>query len=225
MEPVNNPVLRKYHDLRERGRFAYASDSIAAFAGFGANLRRRLNLSFPFGSARSRAQEIRETLADTPLELIWAGHEFPLHATVLEAEATSDLDPWLEDETWSDLQTGARTLLTGMTVAFDQLIADPSGAVILAARTIPDEILGVRLATQAIYRRQGLKPLPLDHILHSSQVRITRLPEELLERTGALRDFHAKIEALNADLERRPIEVTVLSVQLRQVYHFLNGHV
>lgn len=225
MEPVDNPVLHKYHDLRERGRLAYASDSITAFAGFGANLKRRLNLSFPFGSARSRAQEIRDTLADTPLELIWAGHEFPLHVTILEAEGTSDLNPWPEGEALSDLQMGAHALLMGTTVAFDQLIADPGGSVILAARTIPDEILGVRLATEAIYRRQGLKPLPLDHILHSSQARITRLPEELLERTEALRDFHAKIEALNTDLEQRPIEVTVFSVRLTQVYHFLNGHI
>lgn len=218
-----DPVLNKYADLRERGRTAYASGNVKPFGGFSPSLKRRVNLSFGFGTTAT--ERVGEMLANlkrgADIQLIGAGADFPLHASVLEAEAAEDLDPQTRDPSLEALRATTEDMLQGVAIRFDQLIADPGGSVILAARTIPNEVLAVRTVVAGGYERAHLKPLSLEHILHSTQARLTRLPEEEVARRAALLTFHARVEAQNARLEQDPIVMSIGRIRLSQVYAFL----
>ncbi len=218
-----DPVLKKYADLRERGLAAYANGTLKPFEGFSPRLKRRANLSFGFGAkATGRVGEILASLRqDVGIRLIGAGTDFPLHASILEAEAAKDLDPQIRDPTLEALRGAAQDMLQEVLIRFDQLIADPGGSVILAARTIPDEVLAARDVVASGYAQANLKPLSLEHILHSTQVRLTSLPEEEAGRRSALLAFHARIETLNARLEEDPVVVRIGRIRLSQAYAFL----
>ncbi len=215
--------IKKYADLRERGRTAYAYGTVKLFAGFPSSLKRRLNLSFGFGApATERVERVLACLKrSADVRLIGAKTDFPLHATILEAEAAEDLDPQAPAPSLKEVCAATGATLQGIVVRFDQLIADPGGSVILAARAIPKEVLTARTIVGEGYFRAGFKPLSLDHILHATQARLTQLPETEADRREALQAFHACVEAENARLEQDPIVVDIGRVRLSQVHAFL----
>ncbi|MDO8591182.1 MAG: hypothetical protein Q7R65_04380 [bacterium] len=221
----NHAVLQKYAGIRDAGRVAYQTGSVKAFPGFSESLKKRVCMMLRFNPEASRFIEALN------LELVWshpsfftflvAGRDFPLHATLLEGESSEEVTSF--SGALDSVRNCVVDELLGRKIVFDQFIADAGGSVILAATEIPEYVVKARMVVADYYTSEKLRVLPLDNILHSTQVRITRLPgDEEVERRG-LASFHRRVEEINARLERAPINARVESVGLAQAYAFLKS--
>ena len=217
---TTNPVTQKYAKIREGGRRAYQDGTVKNFAGFPESLKKRISMLLSFdaeSSSRIEAVPAKLVSDNRSYRFLVASRDFPLHTTLLEGEASVEVNVF--SDTLQKLRNDVSEDLLGQEVVFDQLIADAGGSIILAATEIPECVLDARMLIVESYQSEGLKVLPLDNILHSTQVRVVGFADD----AKLLSVFHHEIEETNSQLEQKPIVARIAEVALCQAYAFLNS--
>lgn len=214
-ENVSGPG-RKYIGIDHAGTQAlYQKGGISEFAGFPESLRDRLNVALKFTTESETL--LRERVIEPLLlignglgiEFILAGRDFPYHSTLLEG-LYEGKDPTKRQQKFK-AATNTEEIkrlkdLAGMRIAYKYLLID-KGNLLLTAIDIPDWVINTRSGLAVVYQNHGLKPLPLENILHISVARITRLPTE--DRSVKLREYKIKVSQLRHQISPNPIVLEV----------------
>lgn len=219
-----SPVIQKYLNNARAGWESSQDLSFSEFTGFPDDVRRRFNTSVCFSStsqdelASRLSVHIREKEGELGMRFALAGRDFPIHSTILELRSTGELAPDQEN----DLSIAVAAIpevqrLGGLSVNYDYLFIDKGGNIILAASTIPEEILAARQALAILGQKEGLESLPLTDILHISIARPSQLPN-----TKDYTEYY-RLRGLRPSFHREPLSMQVAHVNGQNAWDMLHG--
>ncbi|MBI3442667.1 MAG: hypothetical protein HY007_02785 [Candidatus Sungbacteria bacterium] len=141
-------------------------------------LRMRLNTSIGF--MNDSLAPVTLTLIfdnieqDTGVKFFLVGRDYPWHCTLQEGVA-AEPDLFFDAE-GVELVRRIEQVLSATTIVYSQLLID-CGNVLLNAAYVPDEIINARQQLSAYYEQRGIRPLPMEDILHCTLARIRTLPK------------------------------------------------
>ena len=176
---ANDLVVEKITSIRQSGKKAYEEGTVKLFTGFSENLKSRFNLSALI--TQKMGCDLTRYIIGIDNSFQTDGYlpvlDFPIHTTILEA-------------VWEAQEKDCAKLFAGMKkealpiakkagiteVMFSDIVLDGGGSVLLMADHIPDNILELRYTLTELYKKRGLRVLPMENILHSTLLRIRKLP-------------------------------------------------
>ena len=230
MKEFGGPIGQKYAKIDRAGREALKHEGeIKKFEGFGEGIKRKFSTAFLF-SVESE-QELQSRIL-APLEQIGneaginfylAGRDFPIHSTVEEGlyqgSEESEMNA-LFSRLSSDEQRVLAEQMPARPLVYNYLLMD-KGNVILTATSIPDEIIELRRKLSDFYTKHGLKPLPINDLLHITIGRMTELPasspKEQFER------YRLAMIRLRHEISRAPLELSVSQFYTGSSFKFLQS--
>lgn len=231
MEKFGGEIGRKYATINSTGRDALRDGLINEFNTVPEQLMNRFNISI---SLKKDSEEILRNVALTKVEelekklnikLLLAGRDFPIHITILEGSFegdTSENDRKTKEGIFneitnnSELQEKLTRELLGKPLDFKYLLID-KGNLILTSTDIPQSILETRGTLAHEYAGYGLKPLPMNNILHMTISRINKLPEN----KQSLLQYEKEIINLRHSLSENPLSLTPDHLYMGSSYSLL----
>lgn len=218
--------IATYENMREYGRQACNTGTVTPFPGFSPQLSRRASVIARFDRAGTTAIEdvFNAVDLDDAIQSSRAGTRFAIHTVILEADASSPEQSRPFITAYADGMTRVMNdrFVGRVKIAFDQLLVDPKGSVLLATRSIPTEILRTREELLLLYRGNGMNPIPTT-TLQVTGLLLTAFPRETVHRQEALQRLHSSVEVLNGGLETRPLILGIDAVELVEAHAFLVG--
>lgn len=100
---------------------------------------------------------------------------------------------------------------------FNAVLID-KGPILLAANEIPQEVIDIRGELAEEYTRVGLKPLPLDNLLHMTLTRMTEVVNP--EQAG---EYIERMEALHQKIAEDPLILQVDALSKKNAFDMLHG--
>jgi len=218
-------TLTKYANINEAGLEAIESGTITPFI-LPDNLKQRFNVSMLFETTTNYQQNIIEPLEatekETDINLIIAGRDYPLHATILEATFS---------EIFNFDRATIAVYLLGLASAelmlnefcFDWLLFDKGNLLITAE--VPQKLINTRKKLEVSYKDFGFdKVLLLNNIFHATISRMVRLPAIESTKENALSIYKEKVCAMIENI-KDPLKFRVCGIHGGTAYALLNTKV
>lgn len=221
---------KKYAGIDLAGRKSLNLESgIQEFPGFPEGLKSRFSLLLRFtsGSEQEVKDRISGPIQDIGRQLgigfIIAGRDYPLHSTLLEGLYEGQ-DAVVRDKLFESLSKNPEIAkitngLLGERLIYKYLLLD-KGNLLLAAIDIPAHLINFREELAELYRGSGLKPLPLDNLLHISLARMVQLPEE--NRQSKFNIYRKQLTQLRHDISSNPLSLEVVSLSASSAFDLLH---
>jgi hypothetical protein len=225
MNAFRNPTLLKYARINAAGRESLIGGTAAPFQNFGDALVNRFLVALTFSlfsreRLRAGALSPIARIADgIDAEFFLAERDFIPHATILEG-AYEGGDPAERERIFRFLKADVRvahlrTSAPPVPLTFRYLLVGGAN-VLLACAEIPSFVFEMRDALAERYGAHGLKPLPMDPMLHITLGRMIKLPGQ--EQVG---NYLAKMRELRRTISRDPIVLTAADVFVDPTPHFI----
>ena len=232
------PVVIKLNGIHEAGTTALREGTVKPFGGYGVELQNRFNASLRYDDRSERAvrsvilDEVQDVAQKLGIQFLVAGNAapegYPIHTTILEGlyqEEDFEKRNLLLD---THSKIGLRTLpglffndfrLSGLSwdLQFDAVLVD-KGPVLLAATKIPQQIIDIRGELFELYTTFGLKPLPLDNLLHMTLARMTKVVDP--SRTD---EYIERMKLLHQRVAENPLILQVSVMTRGSAYDMLHG--
>ncbi|MDP3735442.1 MAG: hypothetical protein Q8R39_03375 [bacterium] len=170
-----DPVLEKIKGLKEAGAAAVQAGNVGTFSGFPPALAQRMNVSFLGDFTNDQLlTAIAKSAESHGIDVILAGLDFPLHATVLEADWNENLGDWCEICSFmsQEISLVADGYRHHKDLLFQHVILDGEGNCLLMADSIPTWLIGLRMDLATVYKAYNLQVRRMDDILHATLCRI-----------------------------------------------------
>lgn len=200
--------------MHSKGLAALASGEIKPFPGADDSLKRRLIFASCWVVTSRISQLFDDLLAIEAMDFnfIFAGADYPLHATLKQAKAPDGV-------VWPD-EIVRDSLRQAPPAFFDTLILD-GGNLILAASNVPDELVAMRASLDQELTRLGLEPLPLP-ILHITLARMVNVPESTEAKQKAFATYQEAMASWRESFADDPIGLSLeFNVRMASTYDLL----
>ena len=230
---MSNAVLEKIEIIRNSGAEAYKAGTVKVFTGFPENLKRRFNVALAGRLKQwdpthdSFEREVVSLDSEFRLKGYFVVMDYPLHSTILEAiwegseEGMGTVFATIHNETTSLVR---RTNVKE--VAYDTLVLDANGALLIMKKEIPDQIIELREKLGEIYHRNGLKVLPLDDMLHATLHRARVLTPDSKKEYFSMGQYFKRVENYNSELgPQGAFNLTVEGFYVGPVWNLLHAGV
>jgi len=199
-------VSAKLAEIEKKGRALVAGGKVTSSSALESNTfnGRAIVALLPgintFQALESRiCGPLRELEKATDLQFFMANRigGFKQHVTLLQAEG-------YDGRKRLHLPAELTVQMRSLEFLFDRLILDGSGNILLCCGRIPEKVAGIRASLSQWFREQGMNPVPLESLLHSTCARISGVPAEGLQ-ASALQELQGLAKRLNASLSQDPI--------------------
>ncbi|OGZ01641.1 MAG: hypothetical protein A2946_02100 [Candidatus Liptonbacteria bacterium RIFCSPLOWO2_01_FULL_53_13] len=148
------------------------------------------------------------------VSLLLASRDFPLHATIqngiFEGEDGAKEKKIFQELAGDEGIIQSEKEITGIFVIFKYLLID-KGNILLTASEIPEAIIEARNRASHEYMAKGLRPLPMEHILHLTLARIVGKPPQGAEK--AFNDYQQRLVQLRHAISASPISARIEKVK------------
>lgn len=229
-EKFGGKIGRRYAKIDLGGKEGLKRGEINRFEGFGKNLRNRIITALEFSPESQRdvqrrvLDEVERIGRELGIEFFIAGKDFPMHSTVEEglyedndeSERAAIFQDVKHDKKMEELCERKLT----EPVVFKYLLID-KGNVILTSVEIPEAIRKMREELAALYLRYGLKPLPMENILHITIGRMTEIPED--DKIEQFKKYQQAMIKLRHAISKEPLNLSADRISKGSTYEFLTG--
>jgi len=223
------PIGQKYARIDIAGRQALKQEgAIKELEGFGETLKNRFLVAIQFApESRQEVQkrvinEVEQIEVNCKMEFFLTNRDFPLHSTIEEGVYQGD-DDSIKGEVFAEMAKELKQLnwqMLNEPLTYKYVLID-KGNIILTAIEIPDVVTKLRRELTTFYTAHQLKPLPIEHILHVTVGRITRLPGEHEEE--ALEKYKRRMIQLRHDIAKNPLKLSIGEMFAGSSYDFLHS--
>lgn len=159
----------------------------------------------------------------TVLECLYEGEDYNLRSKIFGEHPLMDRGGLVDSAVSQAFTLRRRLDSPGLFInrewylRFNVVLVD-KGPILLAANEIPQEIIDIRGELAEEYTRVGLRPLPLDNLLHMTLTRMTKVvnPEQADE-------YIERMEALHQKIAEDPLILQVRALSKRNAFDMLHG--
>lgn len=215
-ENITN-VGRKLANIDYSGRKALKTEGgVSLFSGYLNSLGDRYGVTLRFTDEAETqlkervGEEVLNTGKRVGIEFVLAGRNYPTHCTLLEGlyQGNNTEERNALYEGLSEKLANERIVkgLAGEIVDYKYLLLD-KGNVLLTTIDIPSYILESREYLKEFYSQAGLKPLPLDNLLHISYARMASLPSGNV--LNKLASYRQEMVRLRHQISSSPLQLVI----------------